>query len=285
MDFGAREILIIVAFLALIGVVLDGMRRIKRNRYEKLHMSSRKMNKTANREYFDDNELDQSQFPSGGSRVVGSREVNDSAHARVSAKTNESSFLKQPEQQGFDLDHSIYASRDDEFSDLDSLSVVQNSSSEIDSKSKTNGANEVSQDVLVMHLMASKGNVIQGSDLLDASIAAGLRYGGMKIFHRHLNEDGSGSVLFSMANVVNPGTFDLNTIATITSPGVTLFMSLDEVEDSLSAFDLLIDSARLIAEKLHLNMMDESRSSMTAQTIDHYRQRAKKAMVQSANGQ
>jgi cell division protein ZipA len=283
MDFGAREILIFVAFLALIGVVLDGMRRVKRNRYEKLHMSSRKMNKTASRDHFDDNELDQSQFPSGGSRVVGSREVDDSAHAKVAAKTNEFTFLKQPEQQGFDLDHSIYASRDDEFSDLDSLSVVQEPPSDFNSKSKTSSANEAVQYVLVMHLMAPKGDVIKGSDLLDASMAAGLRYGGMKIFHRHRNEDGSGAVLFSMANVVNPGTFDLNTMPTITSPGVTLFMSLDENEDSIGAFDLLVDSARLIAEKLHLNIMDESRSSMTAQTIDHYRQRAKKAMVQSAD--
>ena len=31
--FGPREILISVAILVLIGVVLDGVRRIKRNRY------------------------------------------------------------------------------------------------------------------------------------------------------------------------------------------------------------------------------------------------------------
>ena len=38
--FGPREILILVAVLALVAVVLDGARRIKRNRYENLQMSS-----------------------------------------------------------------------------------------------------------------------------------------------------------------------------------------------------------------------------------------------------
>ena len=77
MDFGAREILVIVAILTLIGIVLDGLRRVKRSRYESLQMSSRKLHKNA-REYSNqDDDFDQSQFPSGGSRVVASRDIAD----------------------------------------------------------------------------------------------------------------------------------------------------------------------------------------------------------------
>jgi cell division protein ZipA len=37
----------------------------------------------------------------------------------------------------------------------------------------------------------------------------------------------------------------------------------------------MIEAIDSIAASLQLNVMDESRSSMTRQTIDHYRQRAR----------
>ena len=135
----------------------------------------------------------------------------------------------------------------------------------------------------MMHLMANKGEMLNGGDLLEASVEVGLRYGAMKIFHRHLKDDGSGAVLFSMANLLNPGTFDLNTMAKITTPGVTLFMALDDIDDPSGAFEIMIEAVNTMAEKLPLNVMDESRSSLTAQTIELYRQRAKKAALQQSN--
>ena len=277
--FGPREILILVAILALVGVVLDGARRIKRNRYENLQMPSRKFKPSTDTDTdtddFDD-ALDHSQFPSGGSRVVGSRSADDlDVTEESSTRTGDFNFSKQPEQQGFDLDHSIFASRDDEFSDLAppvvEPEVVKQTSS------------DAPQDVLVIHLMANKGETLKGEDLLAVSVEVGLRYGAMKIFHRHISDDGSGPVLFSMANLVNPGTFDLNTMPKITTPGVTLFMALDDLDDPSGAFEIMIEAINKMAEKLPLNVMDESRSSMTLQTIDHYRQRAKKANLQQSN--
>lgn len=276
MDFGAREILVIVAILTLIGIVLDGLRRVKRSRYESLQMSSRKLHKNA-REYSNqDDDFDQSQFPSGGSRVVASRDIADIDIIRTTGEAR-SEPVGRPQQQGFDLGTPISASRADELSDLDVLSSPAASSKE--------SVDTVAQDVLVIHLVAAKGQTLSGDALLKASTDIGLRYGGMKIFHRHSSSDGSGPVLFSMANLVNPGTFDLNTIQSIKTAGVTFFMALDDLPDPLAAFDLMVDATRSLADQLGLNMMDESRSSMTTQTIDHYRQRAKKAQVSSADGQ
>ena len=276
--FGPREILILVAILALVGVVLDGARRIKRNRYENLQMPSRKFKPSTDTDDFDDfdDALDHSQFPSGGSRVVGSRSADDlDVTEKSSTRTGDFNFSKQPEQQGFDLDHSIFASRDDEFSDLAPPVVEPEVAKQTSS--------DAPQDVLVMHLMANKGEMLKGEDLLAVSVEVGLRYGAMKIFHRHISDDGSGPVLFSMANLVNPGTFDLNTMSKITTPGVTLFMALDDLDDPSGAFEIMIEAINEMAEKLPLNVMDESRSSMTLQTIDHYRQRAKKANLQQSN--
>lgn len=135
-----------------------------------------------------------------------------------------------------------------------------------------------------MHLMASKGEMINGQMLLDAVLAVGFRFGGRKIFDRHLNEQGSGDVLFSLANVANPGTFDLNTIADIQTPGVSLFMQLDGLADPVTAFDIMVDTVDRLVAQLHLHVLDETRSSMTKQTIDHYRQRARAAAHRREQG-
>jgi cell division protein ZipA len=277
MDFlGPRDILVLLTILALAAVLLDAARRIKRNRYEKLQMSSRQLKKTStDPEGYEDDDFDQSQFPSGGSRIIGSREVDEP----VTAKTAHSQYtpgnnfgFSKPEQQGFDLDHSIFTTKDDAILDLETRSSARDVSDDNVQKS---------EDVLVIHLVTSKGDSIEGEQLLSAALEAGLRYGEMKIFHRHLHEDGSGPILFSMANLVNPGTFDLNTINTINIPGVTLFMALEDVVDTVSGFDIMLEAIDTIVAALPLNVMDESRSSMTRQTIDHYKQRAKKASLKN----
>ena len=264
--FGPREVVIVVGILALIAIILDGARRMKRNRYEKLQMSSRNLHKNVDADRHEDHDgLDESQFPSGGSRIVGSR-MNDDDNVPEESTFN---FDRTPKQENFDLDNSIFAAAEEEVSESPSKNAF--------SQREAPELSDSPQSVLVVHLVADKGTTVDGGQLLDAVLEAGLRYGGMKIFHRHLNEDGSGPVLFSMANLVNPGTFDLNTIKSITTPGVTLFMALDDIEDPVMAFELMIESIDILAAQGPFNVMDESRSSMTRQTIDHYRQLAKSA--------
>ena len=262
--FGPREVLIVIGVLVVIAIILDGARRIKRNRYENLQMSSHKMYRSSSpnltREELD--ALEASQFPSGRSRVVGIREDGDLTPSEDSMhRTSGFGFERQPEQETFDLDNSIYERQRVEVSDQAQQPPEQDSSNE-------------AQQVLVIHLMANKGETVDGQKLLDTILSTGLRYGAMKIFHRHLGEDGSGPVLFSLANLVNPGTFDLNTMPELEVPGVTLFMALDDIEDPVCAFNIMIEAVDSIVADLPLNVMDESRSSMTRQTIDHYRQRA-----------
>ena len=117
--------------------------------------------------------------------------------------------------------------------------------------------------------------MLSGSDLQEVSLKVGFRFGELKVFQRHLNEDGSGEVLFSMANLVNPGTFDLNTIEEMTTPGVTLFMALEDLDDPVAAFDVMVDTVDTLTAELNLSVLDETRSSMTRQTLDHSRQRAR----------
>ena len=268
--FGPREVLIVVGVLVILAIILDGARRIKRNRYENLQMSSRKLRKSSvqdvTREELD--ALEASQFPSGRARVIGIRDEGDIQQVEDSLRrSNGFGFDREPEQEVFDLDNSIY---ERQRAELTQQAQPQKSAEK---------PNTQPEEVLVIHLMASKGEKVAGQQLLDAVLSAGLRYGAMKIFHRHLSDDGSGPVLFSMANLVNPGTFDLNTMSDLEVPGVTLFMALDDIEDPVDALNIMIEAVDSIVGDLQLNVMDESRSSMTRNTIDHYRQRARDVSV------
>ena len=129
------------------------------------------------------------------------------------------------------------------------------------------------EEVIILHLMAEQGEVFQGDDLLKALIDNGLRYGSLKIFHRHEREDGSGDVLFSMANSVNPGTFELNAMGEFLTPGVTFMMVLADSEDPLGTFNLMLECIHGVNSAIGGELKDQQRSALSQQTAEHYRQR------------
>ncbi|WP_331347064.1 cell division protein ZipA [Cellvibrio sp. UBA7661] len=129
------------------------------------------------------------------------------------------------------------------------------------------------EEVLIINVMAHKGGMFNGGELLDIVLKCGMRYGSMDIFHRHSDTKGEGALLFSMANMVKPGTFDLDAMDDFETPGVSLFMTLPINADSMQSFDLMADTARAIAETLNGELKDEQRSVMTRQTLEHCRQR------------
>lgn len=129
------------------------------------------------------------------------------------------------------------------------------------------------EEVLIINVMAHKGEMFNGGELLDIILQCGMRYGSMDIFHRHSDTKGEGALLFSMANMVKPGTFDLDAMDEFETPGVSLFMTLPINADSMQSFDLMADTARAISETLGGELKDEQRSVMTRQTLEHCRQR------------
>ncbi|MEZ0122471.1 MAG: cell division protein ZipA [Candidatus Reddybacter sp.] len=128
-------------------------------------------------------------------------------------------------------------------------------------------------DVVILHLMAEQGEVFQGDELLKTVVNNGLRYGSLKIFHRHVREDGSGDVLFSMANSVNPGTFELNSMGSFSTPGVTFMMVMEDSEDPLGTFDLMLECIHGVNSTIGGELKDQQRSALSQQTAEHYRQR------------
>jgi cell division protein ZipA len=126
------------------------------------------------------------------------------------------------------------------------------------------------EELVIMHVMAKGDQDIAGSDLLELLLRAGLRYGPMDIFHYR---NPQGQLEFSLANSVQPGTLDPDTMEQMTTPGVTLFMQLPQHADMMSSFDHLYEMAVFLARQLDAVVLDEEHSTVTAQRVEHYRER------------
>ena len=108
-----------------------------------------------------------------------------------------------------------------------------------------------------------------GQELLETLVNLDMSYGEMNIFHR-LNEDGFSE--FSLANAVEPGTFDLADMHSMQTPGVTMFMGVHELMDPEQVYNELINVAIVLSEELGGTIKDQTRSVMTTQTIEYCRQ-------------
>ncbi len=128
-------------------------------------------------------------------------------------------------------------------------------------------------EVLIINVMAKPGQRIAGTDLLQALMDEGVKFGDMDIFHRHKDNDGDGPILYSIANMVVPGTFNLAEMDDFQTPGISMFLSLPVAGESLAAYNDLASTAKNLANALGAELKDENRSVMTTQTIEHGRQR------------
>jgi len=307
MEFGLREWLTIFVGLLIVGIVLDGWRRMRASKVGSIKMS-RSVGKGV--EMADDDDDYGSELPNGPSRVVGYRDTDDVRNAQEGAERStsgvktsntplkdlgkdvpmlmeaieEQAFLFEPSAPEPALDEQladkavetpsahIEEDRTAVFDEPVVPATPESNQAVVEAQEKRD-SNTEAEEVFVINVMAGKGESFSGARLLEILLAKGMRFGEMSIFHHHLDEDGEGPVLFSMANMVKPGTFKLSQMDTFTTPGVSFFMVLPVATDSMSAFNRLVDTAQALAETLNGELKDENRSVMTAQTIEHCRQR------------
>ncbi|WP_337840601.1 cell division protein ZipA [Rheinheimera sp.] len=125
-------------------------------------------------------------------------------------------------------------------------------------------------EVLILYVLLPEGEEINGSLLLPSLLTLGFKYGEMNIFHRFQDNAGSGEVLFSLANMFNPGTFDLEDIDKMNTRGLSLFMTLPGPGEALQNFNLMHSAAKKLADEFGGQVLDGQRSVLTVQTVRHY---------------
>jgi len=131
------------------------------------------------------------------------------------------------------------------------------------------------QEIIIINVLCRDEEGFNGLQLRRLIEACGLEYGEMSVFNRHEHGFGQGPVQFGMANLVDPGTFDLAAMDESRFPGVCFFLTLPGPEDTMKAFEYMLETAQCVVRNLHGEMKDERRSVFTQQTIEHCRQRVR----------
>lgn len=132
-------------------------------------------------------------------------------------------------------------------------------------------------DVLVLHVVAKAGEQLHGAELLPALLSLNFKFGDMDIFHRHIDNAGTGNVLFSLANMMKPGVFDPDHMEQFVTEGVVLFMTLPCYGDPKMNFTIMLNSALQLADDLGAELLDGKRLPWNDAAKQDYKRRIEAA--------
>ncbi|WP_460044882.1 cell division protein ZipA [Pseudomonas sp. S2_H01] len=272
MEIGLREWLIVIGIIVIAGILFDGWRRMRGGKGKLKFRLDRSFSNLP------DDEEGSSAEVLGPARVLDTQKepqldehdlpAMSAARERPERPERESKRNKrkdEPQQGDLNLDvdgPSLFSARDDDFPDDKPPQRI----------TEDKDLPPV-EEVLVISVISRDESGFKGPALLQNILESGLRFGEMDIFHRHESMAGNGEVLFSMANAVKPGVFDLDDIDHFSTRAVSFFLGLPGPRHPKQAFDVMVAAARKLAHELNGELKDDQRSVMTAQTIEHYRQR------------
>lgn len=110
---------------------------------------------------------------------------------------------------------------------------------------------------------------IEGAKLQEVLAAELMSHGRYDIFHR---EHSDGQAIFSIASMVEPGTFDLEKMNETLYPGVTLFAQLPGPVPGMHALNELVACARRLHQSLGGVLQDDRGVPLTVHRIERMRQ-------------
>jgi cell division protein ZipA len=116
------------------------------------------------------------------------------------------------------------------------------------------------EGLLVQLFLVARGEPFDGLSLSETAERFHLLPGEMDIYHRHRLEGDRSRALFSMANLVKPGTFPFSAMEDFSTPGLALFAQLEGMPSDLLIYDELVQTARLMADELGAELLLPNRS-------------------------
>jgi cell division protein ZipA len=121
-------------------------------------------------------------------------------------------------------------------------------------------------DIIVVYILPKGDKRLLGSQIKSSSQAMGLSFGEMNIFH--FKRDGRS--IFSLANMLEPGSFDQDTINDLTTTGLTLFMQI-KTHNPLDDLSEMLQRSYQLAGLLNARLCNHKRQPLTEQDAENYR--------------
>ncbi|WP_301099859.1 cell division protein ZipA [Otariodibacter sp.] len=128
--------------------------------------------------------------------------------------------------------------------------------------------------IISLYVVAAEGQEFYGNDIMQSLEALGFHYGEHQIFHRHLDNITS-PVVFSAANMMQPGVFDLNSMDQFSTVGLVFFMYLPSAGNDLVNLRLMIRTVERFAESMDGFILDENRQIFDEHAREDYLLRVK----------
>lgn len=133
-------------------------------------------------------------------------------------------------------------------------------------------ADEDFDKIVTLYIAAKAGQVLRGPDIVVAAEKAGLTYGHMNVFHRLVEGHPERGPIFSVANIMKPGSFDMAQIQSLETPAIAFFLTLPAPVNALDAWETMQPTAQRMAELLDGVVLDEQRNALGRQRIAHLRE-------------
>lgn len=261
-----QSILIVVGLIAIIGVLIHGYLVSRREK------ESKALKKAAL--YADTSSSDEI---ISDVRIIGD-EQHDESNIDFSKSVHDEQvdpfdFSENTKEVPFEPE--ITAMPEDE--EIHDISEIKHTEKEVDffaEEVTNNTVTEQPTDLFIFNVVAKEGSQLGGHEILQFFLTSGFRFGEMSLFHRHENSDGTGPIIFSIANMMEPGTFDLDTMEQFKSEGVSFFLTAPNKEISInSSFDMMLRAVEQMAEEFDCIVLNESRKPMTQEEFIDYKRR------------
>jgi len=133
-------------------------------------------------------------------------------------------------------------------------------------ESDTDKSTKQPSDIIVLYILPKADEELVGSQINSAAQAMGLSFGDMNIFHFKPE----GRSVFSLANMLEPGSFDADTIHDLKTSGLTIFMQL-EAGDPLDDLTEMLQRSYQLAGLLGARLCSHKLKTLTEQDAENYR--------------
>lgn len=131
----------------------------------------------------------------------------------------------------------------------------------------------LNRDIIYFMVVAPADRPHSGYELLQSLLSAGLRYGPMNIFHRFEDANGRGKILFSVASIEEPGTFEISRMGAYTGKGLMMFLRFSPGKDLSAAFEIMLETAKQLIEDLGGQILDDEKQVICQEKIEKWRKK------------